>query len=292
MRQNEKIKNIVNRFLSPSTRMKVYAIPYRIVYWNYARKVDINKLPLFQYIEIETINRCNGTCSFCPVNVNEPQRPYAKMTEELFHKIIDELHELNYKNEVKLYSNNEPFLDSRILEFMKYAREQLPNAYLVIYTNGSMLDIDKIKETLKYLDILVIDNYSLNGHEIPENLKRIKEYCDKNIELYKKVKIMMRKKDEILTSRGGQAPNIKDNTKISYFKGCFLPFKQMIVRPDGKCSLCCNDALGKYTMGDLTKQSMMEVWYSDIYMDLRNRLLKEGRKGLKLCDKCDTHIFV
>ena len=26
--------------------------------------------PIFQTIEIETINRCNGKCSFCPVNRN------------------------------------------------------------------------------------------------------------------------------------------------------------------------------------------------------------------------------
>lgn len=29
-------------------------------------------------IEIETINRCNGTCAFCPVNVNMPQREKSR----------------------------------------------------------------------------------------------------------------------------------------------------------------------------------------------------------------------
>lgn len=28
----------------------------------------------------------------------------------------------------------------------------------------------------------------------------------------------------------------------------------MVVRPDGKVSLCCNDALGTMTLGDLTKE--------------------------------------
>ena len=27
-------------------------------------------MPLFNHVEIETINRCNGICSFCPVNTN------------------------------------------------------------------------------------------------------------------------------------------------------------------------------------------------------------------------------
>ncbi len=273
-------------------RMKVYSIPYRILYWKYARNIDLNNLPLFQYIEIETINRCNGKCSFCPVNVNEPQRPYAKMTEELFHRIIDELQELNYKNELKLYSNNEPYLDIRIFDFMKYAREKLPQAYLVIYTNGSLLDIEKVKESLKYLDILVIDNYSVEGSDLPNNLRAIKEYCDNHKEMYKKLKLTMRKQDEILTSRGGQAPNVRADMKIQHFKGCFLPFKQLIVRPDGKCSLCCNDALGKYTMGDLNEKSVQEIWFSETYTKIREKMQREGRHSLDLCDRCDTHIFV
>lgn len=41
---------------------------------------DLDNMPLFEEIEIETLNRCNGKCSFCPVNVNEPQRPYHKMS--------------------------------------------------------------------------------------------------------------------------------------------------------------------------------------------------------------------
>ena len=36
-------------------------------------------------IEIETLNRCNNICPFCPVNVNQPQREYAKMPNELFN---------------------------------------------------------------------------------------------------------------------------------------------------------------------------------------------------------------
>lgn len=42
--------------------------------------------PLFNNIEIETVNRCNGTCSFCPVNKNQDPREYKKMPEELFKK--------------------------------------------------------------------------------------------------------------------------------------------------------------------------------------------------------------
>ena len=56
----------------------------------YVKKQIASKQLQIKEIEIETVNRCNGKCSFCPVNANEPQREYAKMSTELFYKIIQE----------------------------------------------------------------------------------------------------------------------------------------------------------------------------------------------------------
>ena len=67
---------------------------------------------------------------------------------------------------------------------------------------------------------------------------------------------------------------------------CTLPYKQMIVRPDGKISLCCNDALGKMSLGDLTMQTVVEAWNSPEYRRVR-ALLAGGREKIKLCEYCD-----
>ena len=79
-----------------------------------------------------------------------------------------------------------------------------------------------------------------------------------------KVVISMRLQNQVLTSRGGQAPNKKDIAKSVNAK-CVLPFQQLNIRPDGKISLCCNDALGKITLGDCNKQTIEEIWYSSEY---------------------------
>ena len=47
------------------------------------------QFPIFQGIEIETINRCNGSCSFCPINKFEDNRKLKYMESELFYSIID-----------------------------------------------------------------------------------------------------------------------------------------------------------------------------------------------------------
>lgn len=252
----------------------------------YVNESDLNNLDLFLRIDIETVNRCNGTCSFCPVNAKEKQRPYAKMSEELFKKIIDELHDLNYSKELALFDNNEPFLDERIVEFQKYVRESLPNAFLDLWTNGSLLTLDKFLEIIPYLDRIVIDNYNDELYLNP-NVKAISDYIEDKPELKDKVVIYMRKQNDVLTSRGGLSPNKKDGDYYIDVK-CVLPFQQFNVRPDGKISLCCNDALGVYTLGDLNKQSIKEIWYSNEYMKIRKEMKENGRKNLKLCSNCDT----
>ena len=48
-------------------------------------------------VNLETINRCNGTCAFCTANKTADKRPLKKMDEKLFYSIIDQLAEWGYK---------------------------------------------------------------------------------------------------------------------------------------------------------------------------------------------------
>ena len=101
------------------------------------------------------------------------------------------------------------------------------------------------------------------------------------------MQIWLRKEDEILTTRGGDAPNRTEKIEMTTER-CTLPFRQLIIRPDGKISLCCNDPLGKMTLGDLSKQSLEEVWYGEAFRDVREKLRK-GRGSLEHCRFCDTY---
>lgn len=247
-------------------------------------------VPLFKLVEIETINRCNGVCSFCPVSRNNDSREYKKMDMSLFHKIIDELGAINYSGRLALFSNNEPFLDTTILEKHRYARERLPYAKMHLYTNGTLLKIDDFISIIPYLDELIIDNYRQDLHLI-NNCKEIVKYCEQHIDLKKKVTIVLRKPIEILTNRGGDAPNRSD--VVSYPNArCTLPFEQIIIRPDGKVSLCCNDPLGKNTLADLTKENIVDAWYNDRFKMVRKCLYEGGRKEWKHCMNCDNFSIV
>lgn len=251
---------------------------------------------IFSIIEIETINRCNGLCSFCPVNAKQPQREYARMTEELFKKIINELSEINYSGAISLFSNNEPFLDERIFDFHKYANEMLPKAFFNLFTNGTLLTFEKFLDIIPYVDWLVIDNYNDNFELNTQDLKKIYEYVEQHselkkpaMEIYPRVSFAFRRQNEVLTSRAGQSPNKKGRAdKYVQKLICKLPFISIVVRPTGKVSLCCNDALGQMTLGDINKQSLQEVWYSEEFKKIRKEMLANGRKNLPLCKDCDT----
>ena len=242
---------------------------------------------LFNHIEIETINRCNGVCSFCPVNKNVDPRIETRMNDELFYSIVDQLSNMDYSGKFTTFSNNEPLLDERIIEFNRYARDKLPKARMHLFTNGTLLTIEKFTALCEVLDELIIDNYQQDLKLIRPCLD-IVDYSDKHpeLELNKKVTIVLRKPQEILTSRGGNAPNRKDIREYPDDR-CVLPFKQMIVRPDGKVSLCCNDATGQYTLGDLNTESLTDVWFGTKFAKVREALYK-GRRYCGNCMHCDT----
>lgn len=246
--------------------------------------IDIYNNRKIILVQMETHNRCNNDCNFCPVSIGNDIRKYHKMSEELFIKIINDLSELNYKGMLSLFDNNEPFLDKRILKFFKIAKEKLPDAFHYIMTNGLVVTLDDYIESCKYLDMFLIDNYNDNG-ELNSNTKIIYDFCIKNPEYNKKTVILMRSKNEFLTSRAGNSPNRKSSLKkVPYL--CSLPLHQFHIRPDGKVSLCCCDAYGQMTLGDLTKNTVKEIWNSKLFNRLQMSLLK-GRNSINICKYCD-----
>jgi len=266
--------------------------------WNKSYKIEIGrkgvfdeveqlhgKEQLFEHVELETVNRCNGGCTFCPVSRQADPREYHEMSDELFEKIIGELSEIDYSGRLALFSNNEPLLDKKIIERNRYAREHVPHARMHLFTNGTLLTLDIFKQLIENLDELVIDNYQQQLKLIKPS-QEVMEYCEEHPELKKKVTIVLRKPNEILTTRGGNAPNRKEI--VTYDKErCILPYKQLIIRPDGKVSLCCNDAIGKYTLGDVNKEKITDIWYGPRFKMVRDCLYK-GRENWGQCRYCDT----
>ena len=61
----------------------------------------------------------------------------------------------------------------------------------------------------------------------------------------------------------------------------------MIIRPDGTAAKCCNDPMTDLVLGDLNKQTILEIWRGKPYQELRREIYFNGRHNIKGCTYCD-----
>ena len=81
---------------------------------------DNGKFPMFKQVLIETRTDCNNHCPFCPHAFND--KSLGVMTWECYTKIIDQLCDIHFNGRVALMLSNEPLLDERLLDMIKYAK--------------------------------------------------------------------------------------------------------------------------------------------------------------------------
>lgn len=237
-------------------------------------------------VNLETINRCNSTCEFCTANKNAEKRPYMRMDEGLFYSIIDQLSEWGYKGHLTMYGNNEPLLDTRIMEFHKYARKKLPDAFIFMSTNGLLLTVDMVKEIAPYVNQLIINNYCMDM-KLHKSVQRVYAYALAKPEKFRDVDILiqMRYLKEVLTNRAGSAPNKPATDKVIK-ETCLMPYTDMWIMPNGKLGICCCDNFEVTDLADLHEVPLREGWNSKKYQILRNAI-RTGRQNYPFCKNCD-----
>jgi len=306
------IKKILSNFykkLSPTTQLNIH---------NYITSEESEKRflkpEIFDAICFELRTRCNSKCNFCAASIQNEIRPDISMPFPIYKKAIDELSELNYSNIIIYHVNNEPLLVKNLSDYVKYAREKVPNAWIQILTNGKSLNNKNGEELLKNgINELSINIYSDNGKfEVPKNIIKFenevlsKFYKKENIESTennlnfindefknkKKSKIFIYNKfkrslGEILTNRANSSPNKKIN-KIPKLGFCFLPFSQFNVTVNGVVSHCCADFYFSNEMGNIQYQKLIDIWNGDKFVKIRNNLKNHSRDEETMCAGCDT----
>jgi hypothetical protein len=259
---------------------------------HYAIDVEIQPLvtsetfPIFHDIGIETISQCNGVCEFCPVNKHVDPRKPVKMSQQMFHNIVQQLHDLDYNGQICMNVNNEPLLDDRIYDFLIHVRREVPRAHLVMFTNGTLLTIEKFEKIIKELDELFIDNYNIN-RKYNKTTKEILEYLQNHPKYSDRVHINIIRPNAIRTTRAGTAPN---RTQLFSLKSaCIYPFWQITIQSTGRVGLCCNDATCRHLLGDVNQKSLVDIWYDEPYQQARVAMRK-GRNNILICKQCNVFL--
>ena len=273
-----------------------------------------------RWVEIGIFSFCNRKCWFCPNSIIDRNSCNIELNEDLFLKLLNELREVNYSNNICLHRYNEPLYNKELLiKRIKQVREYLPQAYIYIVTNGDYL-------TLDYLEILrgagvneIRVSYYYNGNDknIPFDIENIIKpgmqkllnklnlnfillWQDENSYSLKieyediNISCVAANFKNIGADRGGI---LKNNVNIiNRIDKCFLPNFQIVVDYDANYTLCCNirsdDENNKnYILGNIETHSVFDIFMGEKTINFRKELLLEcPKKGA--CAHCsDTRLW-
>jgi len=276
-------------------------------------------------VQIQTQSGCNGRCVFCPnEDVLRSGLAQGRMSPALFHKIIDEL-AASPPSRVSLYLMNEPLLDLRLPEFVRYVAERIPASTTLVTSNGTQLTEDMgaalIDAGLKRLKVSVqsLDpetNRELMGpwcdsEKVVGNVLAFKRLLkEKRSKLDLRVSMLVTKlnQDEIedtrrfwrghgirlvtsaLENRGGNieaAEDLNPHEMACYHCSCVRPSREMCILWNGDVVLCCVDWWRTVIVGNVEKQSIGEVWKGEDLEVIRSAL-RENNEILMptICSEC------
>jgi radical SAM protein with 4Fe4S-binding SPASM domain len=256
-----------------------------------------------KFLQIETTNLCNSHCKFC---VHDKVTELGVMSDELFAKILNDVKEMPTIKRIIPFLTGEPFTDKKIIDKMKMINKMFPDMELGLYTNGSLLNANRIKQLATIKNLVV--NFSLNGvnKETRENVTGLKDYnrvC-KRIRLYESlekpflVSMVMyptvTEEDSKSFSKiwGNHAIKIKyENFLNEKYLGngvdsCYRAMHHMTVTWNGLVNLCCFDVMNNKIFGNLTHQSIKEVWNSAERQKFATEHLKRNGDMLYPCSIC------
>jgi radical SAM protein with 4Fe4S-binding SPASM domain len=257
-------------------------------------------------IMIDTTTRCNLACKHCPSNKLSKIPGYlGDMDIDLYKKIVCEVAQENKKTIIRPFDGGEPFMRKDIEELIKYAKNKGVE-YISINTNGLLMTPERCEKLLESkLDHIEISIDAVS----PETYLKIRgsryyEKLLKNIDYLNKLRVNKNSKLRITVSFVKQRENFTeerpfisfwqnkvDNVSIreyhqhnkwidgsgAYKKRtettrypCPYLWERLIINHNGKVRFCESDWLTDQTLvGDVNKQSIKEIWLSDLYQQVR-----------------------
>ena len=166
---------------------------------------------------------------------------------------------------------------------------------------------DKLKEIIYILENSDVNEIEVNLYQsslktvIPKGLIKFENEVLKPLLNNKKVKVnntfkyknrnvryhkVLRKVNEILTTRGGTAPNMENIEKV-YDGFCAYPFWQLNITADGRVAQCCADFYFDNVNLNCKQDNIYDIWRSKFFTNLRKDLLNGDRSKNNMCKKCD-----
>lgn len=115
--------------------------------------------------DVELTNACNAQCVFCP----HPQmtRETGNMSWRTWEQVIKQAKAVDIMR-LTVAGFGEPTLHPEVIHFLKWARSQLPDTWIQLVTNGSLLwhlDLDTLTEAGLTDIVISFTGYSPDSYE-------------------------------------------------------------------------------------------------------------------------------
>ncbi|RJQ47080.1 MAG: radical SAM protein [Gaiellales bacterium] len=289
---------------------------YRRRYHYLRRTVEPPNGPL--YLNVEPTNACNLKCYHCSI---DGSRKRGMMDLELFRRVIDQAWDAGVY-EVALFLGGEPLLHKRLPEMISYVHDKGLESR--VYTNACLLTRERSEEILDAgLDFLGVSIDGDNreeyeamrvGADFDEVVANIMAFLelkkergqDRPYVSFQMIKLKENPRQFIDPAfiarfdglpvdefsfrnphdwRGEKEGEISVDTGERYYP-CQVFWSAMSVAWDGRVVGCSADLNGRQIFGDLSRETIMDVWNGE-EMKRHRRLLKERRyEELPLCASC------
>ena len=276
-------------------------------------------------VSLETCTSCNHRCPFCPVSV--APRDKEVMSQELFERIVDEVHAFGGEKVVISLSNyNEPTFDPLFEDRIRYLYGKKMPVSILTNASGFTPERAELFESLgrfRYIGVnlptLRADRYEkLHGtRDLPRVLANMDAMHARQLSEETAIVCLGEEDEEHLRDvaeirarfepRGWEVKSFKIRSRpdsgtyviepppIKKLRGCELmgsrPFEHLHVNGTGTAVLCCQDYYEKLTVGDLKTQSVSEILGGDTMARLRRWTygVEEAPDDF-LCRRCEFAI--
>jgi radical SAM protein with 4Fe4S-binding SPASM domain len=241
------------------------------------------------------------------------------MTIDLFRKIVRETGEKGARKLLP-FLHGESLLVPGVVDYFREARKLAPKVHINLTTNGSRLtpELTEAFLTEDLLDSVIVsidggDKETFEGIRLgldyDEVRSNVLDFIRRRNQMSKSiptVSIAMVTVDENKHSRGDLEAAWKEADEVRtsvYFNWggkldsngrtpnkinfCERLYHYITILADGRVAMCCFDSEAEYPVGDVTRQSIQEIWNSEAFLQKRRWLYEEDFGHMKICHDCD-----
>ena len=225
-------------------------------------------------IDLNPTELCNRLCHFCPRSSFYPSLN-LNMSIESAELLKERLVEFNYKGALTIAGKGEPLLNKNLCGIISILVPWKP----ILITNGdSILKDNSIAKMLfdSGLHQIIISEYdSMMKREIWDELFEGRNY---------RVKDLTKGAEPYFNNRGGSFNTINNSLE----RTCYFPFYKITINYDLSLNFCLNDWKYKEEIGNLTMNTLKDIWMGSKMMAYRKKLIEKRRCDINACKKCDT----